>query len=293
MSAKIIDGKIIASKVESEIQKKIDELKRKNLRLPRLAVIVIGENAASLSYVKGKEKALKRVGMEVETFFFDEKTSERALEEKIEELNSDTNVDAILLQLPLPAHLNERRLLEKIDREKDADGFTSSSAASLFFDIDEGTLPCTPMGIMRLLDEYEIQTEGKHTVIIGRSLIVGKPLALLFSSKKRNSTVTLCHSATINIADITKQADILIAALGKPSFVKAAMVKRGAVVIDVGISRIKDESKKNGFRLQGDVDKEVYEKASYITPVPGGVGPMTVAMLLYNTLSLYEKHIRI
>lgn len=292
MSAKIIDGKKISLKVRAKIKEKVSLLTKKN-RPPFLAVLLAGTNPSSLSYVKGKEKALQDVGMCGKTFYFEEEAGNDEVAKKIKELNNSDEVDGILLQLPLPSGkgYEENRLLSLISPEKDVDGFSSANTAALFREEEEAIIPCTPLGIMRLLDEYAVQTAGKRVVIIGRSAIVGKPLALLLSAKKRNATVTLCHSATQNLETHTKEADILICAAGCPSLVKANMIKKGAVVIDVGINRIKDETKKNGYALVGDVDGSVWEKASLVTPVPGGVGPMTVALLLENTLTLYERRL--
>lgn len=282
----LLDGKQIASKVETELKEKIDLLKNK--RVPCLVVIQVGNNPASTSYVKSKTNACERVGITTHQYKLDEETEQNEIEDLIKALNENNEVDAILLQLPLPKHLNERYLMDLISPNKDVDGFGYKSIQGIFNDEDT-ILPCTPKGILRLLDEYNIPTDGKNVVVLGRSTIVGKPIGLLMLSKKRNATVTLCHSHSENLEEITRKADILIAAIGSPLFVKKDMVKDNIVIIDVGINRIADSTKKSGFRLVGDVDKETYKKASYYTPVPGGVGPMTVAMLLENTYELYKK----
>lgn len=282
----LLDGKQVALKVETELKEKINLLKNK--RVPCLVVIQVGNNPASTSYVKSKTNACERVGITTYQYKLDEETEQNEIEDLIKALNENNEVDAILLQLPLPKHLNERYLMDLISPNKDVDGFGYKSIQGIFNDEDT-ILPCTPKGILRLLDEYNIPTDGKNVVVLGRSTIVGKPIGLLMLSKKRNATVTLCHSHSENLEEITKKADILIAAIGVPNFVKKDMVKDNVVIIDVGINRIADSTKKSGFRLVGDVDKETYEKASYYTPVPGGVGPMTVAMLLENTYELYKK----
>lgn len=284
----LLDGKEIALKIETKLKEKIDLLK--NQRVPCLAVIQVGNNPASISYVKSKTKACERVGINAMQINIDENSSQIEVENCIKKLNKDKKVDGILLQLPLPKHLNERYLMDLIVPDKDVDGFGYKSIQGIFNDT-ETILPCTPKGILRLLEEYNISTEGKHIVVLGRSTIVGKPIALLMLSKTKNATVTICHSHTKNINEITKQADILIAAIGSPSFVKNDMIKDNVVIIDVGINRVEDSTKKNGYRLEGDVDKKALEKAEYYTPVPGGVGPMTVAMLIENTYELYLKHI--
>lgn len=288
MSAIVIDGKEIASQVKSDVAKKVLELKEKGIN-PCLAVILVGNNPASVSYVKGKRKALAEVGMCDKSIELSENTSESELLAKIAELNADNSVHGILVQLPLPSHINEEHVINAIDPKKDVDGFTPVNVGNLVIG-KKSFLPCTPHGILVLLEKMKIQTQGKHAVIIGRSNIVGKPLALLLCRKETNCTVSICHTGTKNLAEITRQADILISAVGKPGTVSADMVKDGAVVIDVGVNRIPDANKKSGFRLVGDVDFDaISQKASFITPVPGGVGPMTIAMLIYNTLEAAEN----
>lgn len=288
MSAVVIDGKEIASQVKSDVAKKVSELKEKGI-IPCLAVILVGNNPASVSYVKGKRKALAEAGMADRSIEMDENTSESELLAKIAELNADDSVHGILVQLPLPSHINEEHVINAIDPKKDVDGFTPVNVGNLVIG-KKSFLPCTPHGILVLLQKMKIETKGKHAVIIGRSNIVGKPLALLLCRKETNCTVSICHTGTKNLSEITRQADILISAVGKPGTVSADMVKDGAVVIDVGVNRIPDARKKSGFRLVGDVDFDaISQKASFITPVPGGVGPMTIAMLIYNTLEAAEN----
>ena len=282
MSAQIIDGKQIALDVREDVAKRVSELKSRGIN-PCLAVILVGENPASVSYVTGKQKALAEAGMTDKSVRLPESTGEEELLDLIKKLNEDKSVNGILVQLPLPKHINEDRVIMAISPEKDVDGFHPVSVGNLMIG-RPGFLPCTPHGIVVLLEKMKIETSGKHCVIIGRSNIVGKPLAILMSSKKVNSTVSICHTGTKDMASITRQADILIAAAGHPSTVTKDMVKPGAVVIDVGVNRIPDSTKKSGFRLVGDCEKDVEEVASFITPVPGGVGPMTIAMLMVNTL---------
>jgi methylenetetrahydrofolate dehydrogenase (NADP+)/methenyltetrahydrofolate cyclohydrolase len=283
MSAQIIDGKAIAQSVREDVAKKVSELKSKGIN-PCLAVILVGENPASVSYVTGKQKALQEAGMVDRSVHLPESTSEEELLKLIEELNNDSSVNGILVQLPLPKHINEDRVIMAINPEKDVDGFHPVNVGNLMIG-RKAFLPCTPHGVVVLLEKMNIETSGKHCVIIGRSNIVGKPLSILMSSKKVNSTVTICHTGTKDVASIVKQADIIVAAAGHPMTVTKDMVKPGAVVIDVGVNRIPDSSKKSGFRLVGDVEYEgISQVASYVTPVPGGVGPMTIAMLMVNTL---------
>ncbi|MGP1564032.1 MAG: bifunctional methylenetetrahydrofolate dehydrogenase/methenyltetrahydrofolate cyclohydrolase FolD [Treponema sp.] len=288
MAAQIIDGKSIAQSIREEIKIKTEALKTKGIS-PCLAVILVGSNPASVSYVTGKQKALAEVGMNDRSVRLPESTTEQELISLIQELNADKNVHGILVQLPLPQHIDEEKIILAIDPAKDVDGFHPVNVGNLV--IGKKTfLPCTPHGIIVLLKRMNIETDGKSAVVIGRSNIVGKPAALLLARKDLNATVTICHSGTKNIADITRRADILIAAAGRANIVTADMVKEGAAVIDVGVNRIPDASKKSGFRLAGDVDFEnVKEKAAFITPVPGGVGPMTIAMLMANTLEAAEN----
>ncbi len=283
MSAVIIDGKQIAADVRADVAKKVAELKEKGV-VPCLAVILVGENPASVSYVTGKRKALAEVGMADRSIQLPETTSEEELLKLIAELNADSSVHGILVQLPLPKHINEDKVIMAIDPSKDVDGFHPVSVGNLMIG-RPGFLPCTPHGIIVLLKKMGIETSGKHAVVIGRSNIVGKPVSILLARKDVNCTVTMCHTGTKDMGAITRQADIIVVASGHPHTLTADMVSDGAVIIDVGVNRIPDASKKSGFRLIGDCDfDDLVEKASYITPVPGGVGPMTIAMLMQNTL---------
>ena len=287
MSAVIIDGKQVAADVRADVAKKVAELKTKGIN-PCLAVILVGENPASVSYVTGKQKALAEVGMVDRSVHLPESTSEEDLLKLIDQLNHDNTVHGILVQLPLPKHINEDKVIMAIDPSKDVDGFHPVSVGNLMIG-RPGFLPCTPHGIIVLLQKAGIETSGKHAVVIGRSNIVGKPVSILLARKDVNCTVTMCHTGTKNMAEITRQADILVVASGHPHTLTGDMVKEGGVVIDVGVNRIPDSSKKSGFRLIGDCDfDDLKEKASFITPVPGGVGPMTIAMLMQNTLESAE-----
>lgn len=288
METKIIDGKQIASDVRADVTKKVAELKEKGV-FPCLAVILVGENPASVSYVTGKRKALAEVGMVDKSITLPESTGEAELLKLIDELNKDDSVHGILVQLPLPKHINEDKVIMAICPEKDVDGFHPVSVGNMMIG-RPGFLPCTPHGIIVLLEKMGIETSGKHAVVIGRSNIVGKPVSILLARKETNCTVTMCHTGTKNMAEITKQADIVVVASGRPHTLTCDMVKEGAVVIDVGVNRIPDDSKKSGFRLVGDSDfDDLVGKVSYITPVPGGVGPMTIAMLMQNTLESAQK----
>ncbi len=291
MSAQIIDGKQIALDVRAGVAEKVAALKAKGIT-PCLAVVLVGENPASVSYVTGKRKALAEAGMADRSEVLPENTTEADLLALIEKLNRDDSVHGILVQLPLPKHINEDKIIMAISPEKDVDGFHPVNVGNLVIG-KKAFLPCTPHGIIVLLERMGIETSGKHAVVIGRSNIVGKPVSLLLARKETNCTVTICHTGTKNMAEITRQADILIAASGHPHTVTADMVKDGAVIIDVGVNRIPDSTKKSGFRLIGDCDfDDLKEKASYITPVPGGVGPMTIAMLMYNTLEAAENTVK-
>ena len=291
MSAVIIDGKQVAADVRAEVANKVAELKKKGIA-PCLAVILVGENPASVSYVTGKQKALAEVGMVDRSVHLPESTSEEELLKLIDQLNADDSVHGILVQLPLPKHINEEKVIMAISPEKDVDGFHPVSVGNLMIG-RPGFLPCTPHGIIVLLKKAGIETSGKHAVVIGRSNIVGKPVSILLARKDTNCTVTMCHTGTKNMAEITRQADIIVVASGHPHTLTADMVKEGAVVIDVGVNRIPDSSKKSGFRLIGDCDfDDLKEKTSFITPVPGGVGPMTIAMLMQNTLESAERRLQ-
>ena len=288
MSAKIIDGKAIAAEVKADVAKKVSELKKSGIT-PCLAVILVGNNPARVSYVSGKRKALAEAGMEDRSIELPKSTTEQELLSLIQKLNEDKNVHGILVQLPLPSHIDEKKVTNSISPEKDVDGFHPVNVGRLVTG-EKGFLPCTPNGITVLLKKMNIETSGKNVVVVGRSNIVGKPMALLMLRKEFISTVTICHTGTKNLSDYTKKADILIVASGRPNTVTADMIKEGAAVIDVGVNRIPDSTKKSGFRLCGDVDFEgAKEVAGFITPVPGGVGPMTIAMLIFNTLESAEN----
>lgn len=285
MSAKIIDGNEVSNWVKENLKKEVEKLKERGI-IPSLRIFLVGENPASVVYVGNKEKSSKSIGIDAEVLRYDENIKEEELLNKINELNNDPKINGIIVQLPLPPHINEDKISLAIAPEKDVDGFHPYNLGMLL----RGTptlLPATPYGILQLLKYYNIETEGKHVVVVGRSNIVGKPASVIFLLKDKfgNATVTVCHSKSKRLEDYTKQADILIVAAGQHHLIKKDMVKEGAVVIDVGIHRIDDPTKKKGYRLEGDVKfDEVKEIASYITPVPGGVGPMTVAMLLQNVV---------
>lgn len=285
MPAEIIDGKKLAEDMRAEIAREVAELSGAG-RAPGLGVILVGEDPASQSYVKAKERACGKAGIYSDDNRLPADTSEEELLELVDRMNDDPKIHGILVQLPLPDHIDEEKVLLRIRPEKDVDGFHPYNVGRMMLG-QKGFLPCTPHGVVQMLNRSGVETKGAHVVIVGRSNIVGKPLAnmLLQKAEGRNATVTVCHSATRDIASITRQADILIAAAGRPEMITADMVGEGAVVIDVGVNRVDDPSRKKGYRLAGDVDFEaVKEKASKITPVPGGVGPMTITMLLYNTL---------
>ncbi|MCY4172338.1 MAG: bifunctional methylenetetrahydrofolate dehydrogenase/methenyltetrahydrofolate cyclohydrolase FolD [Bacteroidetes bacterium] len=280
----VIDGKAIASEVRNEVRINVEKWTSLGHPPPFLAVVLVGDNPASASYVRGKIKASHDAGIDGETYSFDATISEKDLLDFIRKLNDRPNVNGILVQLPLPDHIDASNVIATLDPNKDVDGLHTVNAGRLATDLP-GFVPCTPAGIVELLSRSNIPTQGKHAVIIGRSNLVGRPLGSLLLRKDVNATVTICHSRTQNLPDICQQADILIAAIGRAHFVTADMIKPGATVIDVGINRVNDPSKKRGYRLTGDVDYEaVSDIAGYITPVPGGVGPMTIALLLNNTL---------
>ena len=289
MSAIIMDGKALGQKIRESVKIRAAALRAKSIT-PCLAVVLVGEDTASLSYVKSKEKALAEAGMESRDIRLPENTSETELLSLIAELNKDEKVHGILVQSPVPKHIDEDKIIKAIDPKKDVDCFHPVSVGNLFLN-KPGFLPCTPHGVLALLREYKVPISGAHAVVVGRSNIVGKPLANLLSRKDYNATVTLCHTGTKGLADFTKQADILIVAARSPEFIKPEMIKEGAAVIDVGINRVPDSSAKKGYRVCGDVDPAVAEKAAYFTPVPGGVGPMTIAMLLQNVIEAAEKSV--
>jgi methylenetetrahydrofolate dehydrogenase (NADP+)/methenyltetrahydrofolate cyclohydrolase len=288
MSAVVIDGFAVAASVRSRVAESVSSLKAGGVT-PCLAVILVGEDPASVSYVTGKEKALAEVGMADRSFRLPSTTTEAEILALIARLNADASVHGILVQLPLPRHINEARVIMAIDPAKDVDGFHPISIGNMVID-RPCFLPCTPHGVLVLLREAGIVTAGAHAVVVGRSNIVGKPLSILLARRDCNATVTLCHTGTRDLPFITRQADILIAAIGKPRAIKADMIKPGAAVIDVGVNRVEDASAKKGFRLVGDVDfGPACEVASFITPVPRGVGPMTIAMLMENTLLAAQR----
>ncbi len=282
----IIDGKGLAETIKQELKDEVDEIRKQGGNIPHLAAVLVGDNPASASYVRNKVKFCEGAGFESTLIKKDVSISEEELLEIIEDLNGNEDIDGFIVQLPLPDHINEHRVTMAIDPSKDVDGFHPVNFGKMAQGLDS-FLPATPYGIMTMLDRYNIETEGKHCVVVGRSNIVGTPMSILLSRKSKpgNCTVTLTHSRTKDIASECLRADILIAAIGIPKFISSDMVKEGAVIIDVGINRVEDASRKSGYRLVGDVDYDaVVEKASFITPVPKGVGPMTVTALMMNTL---------
>lgn len=280
----ILNGKEVAQSVHERTARRCLDFEKRFSRKPCLAVVLVGENPASITYVNGKKKACDSIGIEHRDYTYDSSVLQSEILSLIYDLNRDDSVDGILVQLPLPPQIDEMTIVSSIDSRKDVDGFTPQNIGKLFLG-EKTHFACTPKGILRILDYYHIDTNSKDVCILGRSNIVGKPMAALLMQKDRNATVTVCHSLTPDIVPYVKRADILISAVGKPNTVKADMVKEGAVVIDVGMNRIPDSAKKSGFRLVGDVDfNEVSSKVSAITPVPGGVGPMTIAMLMENTV---------
>lgn len=287
----LLDGKQTSAKIKEEIAAQVSAMKQQNKRTPHLAAVLVGSDGASMTYVGAKVKACQLVGFESTLIELPEETSEDELLNQINDLNTNPKIDGFIVQLPLPKHIDEQKVLMAIDPDKDVDGFHPMNVGRLTLDLPT-FISATPYGIMELLERYGIPTSGKHVVVIGRSHIVGRPMSILMSQKRPagNATVTIAHSRTTNLAALTKEADIIVAALGIPEFLTADMVKKDAVVIDVGITRVPDQSKKRGYRIAGDVDFEsVSQKASHITPVPGGVGPMTIAMLLKNTLLARER----
>ena len=287
----ILDGKKVSNDIKDEIKTQVDRMKERGEKVPHLAAVIVGNDGASLTYVGSKVRACERVGFESTMVRMSNTTSEIELLDKIEELNQNDDIDGFIIQLPLPRQINTQKVLMAVDPSKDVDGFRPENFGKMALDMST-FIPATPFGILELLDRYNVETDGKHTVIIGRSHIVGRPMSILMGRKgfPGNSTVTLTHSHTKNITQITSQADIIISALGVPNFLKAEMVKDDAVIIDVGITRVPDADSPKGYVITGDVDFEnVSKKASFITPVPGGVGPMTIAMLLKNTLLARER----
>ena len=288
----LLDGKKISNQIKEEIAAEVAEMKRRGEKVPHLAAVLVGNDGASLTYVGSKVRSCERIGFQSTLKHLPENTSEEELLQLVRQLNEDPDIDGYIVQLPLPKHIDEEKVLMAVHPDKDVDGFHPTNFGKMALDM-ETFISATPFGIMELLKRYEVETEGKHAVVIGRSHIVGRPISILMSQKGKaaNATVTLTHSRTKDIKSLTLQADIVVSALGVPHFLTADMVKPGAVIIDVGITRVPDDSREKGYYITGDVDfKEVSKKASYITPVPGGVGPMTIAMLLKNTLLARARH---
>lgn len=283
----LIDGRKVAADIKKEIAQRVSELKKQDKKIPHLAIILVGDDGASTTYVDGKVKACKEVGFHYSMLRFAETISEARLLKHIDQVNHDEDVDGFIVQLPLPAHISVERITEKIRPDKDVDGFTNQNFGSISSK-NPLLLPATPFGVMELLRRYKIETQGKHCVMVGASRIAGAPLSMMLAEQGR-ATVTICHKYTKDLASHTKMADILLVAVGKPGLITGDMVKEGAVVIDIGTTRVEDPSKPSGFSIRGDVDfKNVAPKCSFITPVPGGVGPMTIASLLLNTLRAAE-----
>ena len=288
----LLDGKQISADIKAEIALAVTEIKKEGKRAPHLAAVIVGNNGASMTYVGAKVKACELVGFGSTLIDLPAQTTEVELLSEIHALNDNLEIDGFIVQLPLPEHIDEQKILMAVHPDKDVDGFHPTNVGRMALDLPT-FLSATPYGIMELLERYKVPTSGKHVVVIGRSHIVGRPMSILMSQKRPagDSTVTIAHSRTTNLEKLTLEADIVVAALGIPEFLKAEMVKPGAVIIDVGITRVPDETKKRGYRIAGDVDFEsVSKKAGYITPVPGGVGPMTIAMLLKNTLLAFGRH---
>ena len=282
----ILDGKKTSQEIKEEIKVTVTSMKERGERVPHLAAVLVGNDGASLTYVGSKVRSCEQIGFESTLILLEEEISEEELLLQIDQLNKDKTLDGYIVQLPLPKHINEERILLAIDPKKDVDGFHPANFGRMALDLD-AFIPATPFGIMQLLERYEVPTSGKHCVVVGRSHIVGRPISILMSQKgpAGDATVTVAHSRTKNLSELTKQADIIVMALGIPEYLTADMVKEGATIIDVGITRVADESHPKGYVIKGDVAfDEVAAKSSFITPVPGGVGPMTIAMLLKNTL---------
>lgn len=289
----IIDGKKISGDIQNEIAIEVQAIAEQGGKTPHLAAVLVGNDGASETYVAAKVKACERVGFKSTLIRLPSDTSEQALLKKVTELNNDKDIDGYIVQLPLPKHINEQKIIEAIAPQKDVDGFHPQNVGRMVLSLPT-YLPATPFGITQLLERYQIPTEGKHCVVIGRSNIVGSPMSILMARNTNfgNCTVTLCHSRTANLKEHILKADIVIVALGKPEFLTADMIKKGAVIIDVGITRVESDKTKSGFKLVGDVNfNDVAPKASFITPVPGGVGPMTIASLLMNTLKASKKEV--
>ena len=289
---KLLDGKKISNQIKEEIAAEVLKIKEKGEKIPHLAAVIVGSDGASLTYVGSKVRSCKQIGFDSTLIDLPEDTTEDELLSEISKLNNDNNIDGFIVQLPLPKHIDEQKVLMAIDPDKDVDGFHPTNVGRMALELPT-FLSATPYGILEIIERYNIETSGKNVVVIGRSHIVGRPMSILMSQKRKagDATVTLAHSRTKNLSEITKQADIIIVALGVAEFLKGDMVKEGVVIIDVGITRLPDSTKEKGYRIVGDVEFDsVSPKASYITPVPGGVGPMTIAMLLKNTLLARERH---
>ena len=289
--SKILDGKLLSKQIKDELKFQVDNLIKSGKKVPHLAAIIVGNDGASLTYVSSKVKSCKKIGYNSSLIKLDEKISEQKLINEINKLNQNSDVDGFIVQLPLPKHINEEKILNQIKPSKDVDGFHPSNFGKMALGL-ETFIPATPYGIMEIFSRYKISLEGKIVVVLGRSNIVGKPISILMSNKGNpgNATVILTHSKTNNLVNLTKQADVIISALGIPNFLKSEMIKKNCIVIDVGITRVKNPLKPKGYEIVGDVDFDnVIKKSSYITPVPGGVGPMTIAMLLKNTMHAYIR----
>ena len=287
----ILDGKKTSTDLKNEIAGAVKQLKAQGKKVPHLAAVLVGTDGASMTYVSSKVKACELVGFNSTLIELPEETSEEKLLQEISKLNNDIDIDGFIVQLPLPKHIDEQKVIMAVHPDKDVDGFHPVNVGKLTLNLPT-FISATPYGIMELLERYNVETSGKHVVVIGRSNIVGRPMSILMSQKRKagDATVTVAHSRTKNLKELTLQADIIVAALGIPEFLKGDIVKEGTVIIDVGITRVDDTTKKRGYRIAGDVDFEtVSKKASYITPVPGGVGPMTIAMLLKNTLQACQN----
>lgn len=288
----LLDGKKTSADIKEEIAAEVTNIINQNKRPPHLAAVLVGEDGASMTYVKNKVRACEKVGFESTLIRLKDSTTEEELLQQVHALNTDDAIDGFIVQLPLPSQINEEKILLAVDPKKDVDGFHPTNFGRMALEMDS-FISATPFGIMQLIERYEIETSGKNVLVVGRSNIVGRPMSILLSQKKpfANATVTLAHSRTKNIKELSLQSDIIVVALGIPNFLKADMVSEGTVVIDVGITRVDDPSSAKGYKLVGDVDyDEVAPKSSHITPVPGGVGPMTIAMLLQNTLLAYQRY---
>lgn len=288
----VLDGKKTSADIKEEIATEVTKIIKQNKRPPHLAAVLVGEDGASMTYVKNKVRACEKVGFESTLIRLKDSTTEEELLQQVHALNADDSIDGFIVQLPLPSQINEEKILLAVDPKKDVDGFHPTNFGRMALEMDS-FISATPFGIMQLIERYEIETSGKNVLVVGRSNIVGRPMSILLSQKKpfANATVTLAHSRTKNLKELSLQSDIIVVALGIPNFLKADMVSEGTVVIDVGITRVDDPSSAKGYKLVGDVDyEEVAPKSSHITPVPGGVGPMTIAMLLQNTLLAYQRY---